>query len=177
MGGSYEIGFSTTHKWPSRLIRWLTRSQVSHVWISFPAAGTRLVIQADTRGVHVDSWDNWAPQQKIVARFRLLDGSDRWAGWRGGIATRALFGLLHRSYDWRGALGVGWVLLGRCLGARWRNPLASSAYFCSELGAEWLRIAGVMVPLDPETATPEDVMRVCRSVPGLLRFDREGSIG
>jgi hypothetical protein len=163
--GGFHIGFSTTNKIGSRIIRWASRSKVSHVFVSFPVMGDRLVFQANSKGVAMEWWSRFKKKNTIVAQYELVNGGDKWTGWRGALATSQLFPLLHSSYDFKAILGFVWVLIGKWFGRRWKNPLAQrSAYFCSELGLLWLQAAQVanVKGYDSESAWPEDVLQWCR---------------
>lgn len=173
---SFRIGFSTTNKWTSRFIRWVTRSKVSHVYVSLPMFGDRLVFQSDSHGVAMEWWSRFEAHNKIVAEFELQDTPGGWKGWRGALATKALFPLLHAPYDFKAVWGFAWVLLGRVFGRRWKNPFAQrSAYVCSEFGLLWLQAGGVdkFEGLDSERLVPEDVLELCYDNKDLALRDKE----
>jgi hypothetical protein len=149
--------FSTTGKLLSRIIRRLTRSQVSHVAIGTSMQGVPVIIEATTFGVRIYPRKRWERGKKIVAEARFYPDLS-------GSIAHAIEHVGDR-YDYTNLIGYLVVLPARWLGRKIKNPFASpKALVCSELALhldhehripEW-------EGLDPETTTPEDLLRLCR---------------
>lgn len=157
MDPEIRIVFTAGTHWVSRAIRWVLRSEVSHVFIDYPSAvwGGRWVAESTKGGVrkvpaikarnHLHS--------EFVCRFDARSGFS---------AVSRYFG---DEYDYVGAAVVGVLaLLWRWFKVKVRNPLRSSrAQFCSELVARIL--IGSNVPgterWDPEKAGPGRLLRFC----------------
>jgi hypothetical protein len=160
------IGFSTTNKWLSRVIRWVTRGRVSHAWIAFydSSVGTRLVMQAEAWGYEVRPWHRWKHENILVAEFqpqKQLDGSLRW------IARS-----LGTKYDWTSALFAGlrrW--LGRWVKGRFRSP---KKLMCSEAVIRFLRHGNTLavLDLDPETTSPARLLQVVEATPEFRKVSK-----
>ena len=151
-----HIGFSTTDKIASRLIRWLTRSKVSHTFIRFKIAGEDVVLHATSHGVNLDYYPKFAKKNKIVEEYMLkLTDSDTNKVISGALKK------LDRPYDYLSIMGFFWVLVAKSFRRRVKNPFPNrSAYFCSELVAKTL--GAIEFPgakdLDYELTSPEDLM-------------------
>jgi hypothetical protein len=153
------VGFSTTNKWISRLIRWVTRGRVSHAWIAFfdPCLDMRLVMQAEAWGYEVRPWKRWKRQNVLVAEFktdRQLSNSLQWIAKSLGV-----------EYDWKAAFFAGlrrW--LGRWLRGRFRSP---RKLMCSEAVIRFLQHAGVsaVAQLDPELTPPQRLLEAVEKSP------------
>jgi hypothetical protein len=145
------VGFSTTKKFMSKLIRWITRSPVSHAWIAFDdeTLGMRMVMQAETWGYEIRPWNRWCKENVLVAEFSIVcprvPESLRW------IAT-----FLGTRYDYRAAILSGiwrWVkrwFKGRCL----NDP---TKLMCSEGVIRMLQDAecAAVLDLDPDATNPK----------------------
>lgn len=156
------VGFSTTNKWMSAVIRWLTRAPCSHAWLAFDdkTLGMRLVMQAEAWGFEVRTWERWKRENKLVAEFRPigapLDISLKW------IAT-----YLGSRYDYTAAFLVGlWRWLGRGLRGKFNDP---TKLMCSEGVIRFLQHAGYasVADFDPEITSPARLMERC------YRFNEE----
>lgn len=148
------IGFSTTNKIASRIIRWLTRGTVSHAWVAFtdPTLGLRLVMQAEVWGYEVRPWERWVRENRLVAEFSPnvdLTTSLRW-----------LASSLGSKYDWESAFLSGVKLW---FGRLWRSRFSSpKRLMCAEAVIRFLQHGGVhsMESLDPELTTPATFLDV-----------------
>lgn len=149
--------FSTGSSFASRLIRWVTRSPVSHVSLGIEWYGYPLVLEASLGGVIPKSRVKWERSNKIVKEY-LLDN----------VVSEDLsevVGSLNQKYDYIGLLGYIPVLLYRWLGKRIKNPLSSAkSVVCSEFVLS-LDPDRDKIPewkdLDPETTTPKDLFDIC----------------
>lgn len=162
MANEITVIFSTP-RWRANpfasLIRWLTRSRVSHASIGLVLADVPVVVQATIGGVKVTTRTKFEKQSKIVAEFRVLQDV------QGGVQHAVH--LIGEHYDYIGLLGYAVVLLTwRWFKKRLKNPLASpTALVCSEFVlrvnqdgkiTEW-------VGLDPEATTAQDILLRCRT--------------
>lgn len=153
-----QIGFSTSDWWVSRVIRWFTRSPVSHAFLlltgehAHPLFGD-LVLEAEWCG-----WDlstraaltrGTTHIVELVTPIVPLDDAIRKAGeW------------LKEAYNYEGIAGEAIVNIGRRLGKRWRNPLRNSrSMFCSEAVTYVLQAANYpgAYTLDPQSTSPADL--------------------
>ena len=161
------IVFATTSKPLSRLIRWATRSRVSHAVIGTSWEDVRVVIEATTGGVKNSPRALWGENHIVVAEYAFKPSVT--------VDLSEAVSKIGTAYDYVGLLGYLVVLFGRRLGRKLRNPLASEkALVCSEFvlcldkdGSipEWKG-------LDPEATTPEDLLRICEA--SQVSFERLG---
>jgi len=130
------IGFSTSKtSWISRIIRWFTRSTVSHCFIVYDDLewGRQMIMESEGGlGGSVRIVNFNAASQDIVKlvtpKYDIEPG------------MRRMVDRLGEVYDYQGLFGMAWVELGRWLKKKWRNPWQSSkAMFCSELVAQVLK--------------------------------------
>lgn len=149
-----KIGFSTRkNNWTSKIIRWFTRSKVSHVWLLFddPIRG-QVVMEAERGpGLEETPWE-WFPKDEIVAMVDPIVPLDK--------AVETAKARLGEKYDVDGLFGMAFVMVGRWFHVKLRNPLHNShELFCSEAVAMVLQDAGYpgMEGKDPTSMSPEDV--------------------
>lgn len=122
------VGFSTSGSLVSRLIRWLTRSDVSHAFLLIDDAlfGQPMVMEAIDSGVSLVTLKTFRKTNQIVTVLQppvtLESSVRRAADWLGEhYAFEGLFGML--------VVQAGWWLR-----RHWYNPIhQSKALFCSEL--------------------------------------------
>jgi hypothetical protein len=149
------IGFSTSENFISKAIRWFSRSEVSHAWISFDCAelGLKLIMHATSGGYKLNQWKRWHKGNKIVAQFVCSeDLSD-------GLLKMAK--QLDRDYDY---LSVIMLMPRRWLGKLFRNPIHNwKKLHCSEAVVRLLQVHGFAKHLDPESTTPGDLLEFCRN--------------
>jgi len=150
------IGFSTTDKLVSKILRRITRSEASHSYVLFQVAGETMVIHANQQGVNCDYYNKFCRKNKIVVEYKLLITKDAEQ-----CALSHAIRLLDKKYDFGSIIGFGWVLLNRVFGRRVKNPFPSrSAYQCSEFALEEMRCAGLqdLDAYDRELTAPEDLI-------------------
>lgn len=141
------VGFSTTRKLASRVIRWVTRAPCSHAWIAFHDATleTRLVMQAEAWGFEVRPWARWRRENLLVAEFRPTGAE---------LDVVRLGTFLGSRYDYTAAVLAGlYRLLGRFLRGRFRDP---RKLMCSEAVVRTLGWSGyaAVEDLDPDLTPP-----------------------
>lgn len=150
-----RIGFSTSQSWLSALIRFLTRSRVSHAFILYWDRDfmNHMILEATHDGFRLVTVERFLAHNTVV---ELID-----------VGRTLNQGLSHVSawvgsrYDAMGLVGMVWVVLGRWLRRRWHNPLGSSrSMFCSEAIVRALRADGFpgADSLDPEATSPADLL-------------------
>ena len=150
------IGFSTTNRWISKAIRWVTNSPCSHAWIAFDDAvlGTRVVLQAETWGYEIRPWARWLNENILVAEFipvgPPLDDNLKW------IAK-----YLGAPYDYKAAFLSGlYRWWGRFLKGRFNDP---KKLMCAEGVVRFLQNGKYesVKDLDPEITNPKILLVRC----------------
>lgn len=159
-----RIVFTAGTHWISRLIRWVLRSQVSHVFIEYPSDmwGGRWVAEATKGGVRKVQAQK--ARHHVAAEFKCKFDT------RVGLASAAEY--VGDAYDYSGAVLLGVLaLLWRWFKVKVRRPLrASKAQFCSEFVARILMsVPEVMVAdWDPEQSGPDRLYCFCSKHPELF---------
>lgn len=161
-GLDVTVGFSTTNKWISRIIRWVTRGKVSHAWIAYDdyTLGLRMVMQAEAWAFEVRPWQRWIKENKWVAEFKLLGQSPHAA-----LKKRAQD--LGQKYDWMSGFWVGVAAwFKRWLKARFsfRPSRTPKRLMCSEAVVRFLKDAGCAstASLDEELTSPAELYDIVR---------------
>jgi len=154
------IGLSTSSKITSRLIKWITKSKVSHAYIKFEVAGEDLVIHATQKGVNCDHYGRFVRNAAIIEEYELLIDKKH-------IKNALAYAVkqLDHPYDFLSIAGFVWVLFNKALGRKIRNPFRNRfAYNCSEFANNVLSKAGLDTSfLDAETTSPEDIGKFLRN--------------
>ena len=157
--------FTTSSHWLSKTVRWVTNSETSHVCLGTEIFGEPVLIHSaldgDTgrNGVQITPRSKWEEDNVIVAEYDIVpDVIDN---------MRPMIRLLCEKYDKMGLLGYVIVIVAKWLGKKIMNPLASTnAFVCSRYVLK-LDPTGELIPewhgLDPEKATPHDLLLLCRS--------------
>lgn len=154
------IGFSRGHSLRSKLLRWATAAQWSHVWIEYPSHlwGGRWVTHSAENGVVKVPAEPYLASQETVLRYKI--GVDVTEGFK------QCRGYIGRKYDykmiWNGLLGV----IHRVTKWQWLYKIVSkdsSQFTCSEFVTLILKKAGVpgTEDMDPELTTPGDLEKFC----------------
>lgn len=151
-----RVGFSTTSHWTSRLIRWFTNAVVSHAWVLYwdEDFETECVLEFTEGGCRITTYVGFKKKNQIVKVWTPTKSL------RPGFVKMATH--LEEGYDYLGLFGMAWVMLGRWLKHKWKNPLASSSKaFCSEAVVQvlvWAEYPG-LEHTDPHTTSPEDLLQ------------------
>lgn len=155
-----RVGFSTTNKWLSRIVRYFTKSKVSHCFLVFmdDTLEREMILEADLKGIIMVPFDQFTRRNKIVA---ILDPK---VDLKPGLLD--LIDALGTNYDVGGLIGGAWVSIGRWFRQKWSNPFNNkNALFCSE--AIVLALQAVNHPgsetLVPEDTTPQDLLDLLAS--------------
>ena len=159
-----RIGFSTQTTNPfSAMIRKFTGGQCSHVWWLYYDLdfGIDMVMDAHETGYRLVPLTMFMQRNKIIATIDPIHDVDE--------ALLHSVQWLGSMYDFAGLIGGLWVMLGRIFRRKWKNPMRSSAnVFCSEATARGLlsqKYPG-FENVDPETLTPDDILKFFRSEKG-----------
>lgn len=155
-----RIGFSTSASWISGVIRTVTSSKASHAFILYwdQDFQTHMVLEAARDGFRLVTFERFLMHNTVV---ELID-----------VQSTLNQGLAHVSswvgsrYDTLGLFGMVWVVLGKWLKRRWKNPFGSSrSMFCSEAIVRALRADGFpeASKLDPEATSPADLLAFLRA--------------
>lgn len=160
------IGFSKNNGILSRLVRWATRSKVSHAYIIFDVAGESVVLHSTRRGINFDLLSDFVSYNEPVADYILMIDSD--TEQRG---VQSSIKLLDSPYDFLSLAGFAWVLACRAVGFEVRAPFKNrAAYHCSEFALTVLQNVDIDFPnADPELTSPESLMSLLDSCKKALR--------
>jgi hypothetical protein len=152
-----RIGFSKPRRW--NLLSWgiraVTGSRTSHAWVELhdPLFNLKMVLEAHVSGLRLVPRSLFAATNHVVAYARPeVDLAQ-------GVAAQGRW--LGAAYDGKGLLGMSWVILGRWLGKKWKNPVhGSRSLFCSEAVVRMLQAAGYEPAraLCPDDTSPEDLL-------------------
>jgi hypothetical protein len=155
---SINIAFSTTNGLFSRLIRWFTKSEVSHSIITFKdeTLDKVFVMEANGRGFMLVPWSKWRTQNTLIARYRITAPSDVQLE-----SLRELAESLGAEYDYMSLF----AFVIRRFHRRMQNPLDdSSKLICSEAVARFLHgVMGGDSFIDSGSWTPEDLLAEIRA--------------
>ncbi len=148
-----KIGFSTTDKLLSRVIRKITNASVSHCWFLFEAHGKEFVLQADIGGVRITPFTKWEKKWKSIQLIEPKVEIDLSSAWD----------MLDENYDYGGLIGNAWVYLGLLFKKKWKNPFENArSLFCSELVIKVLQTANYpgAAELNSSTTTPAQILEL-----------------
>ncbi|HYV44656.1 MAG TPA: hypothetical protein VFA20_07330 [Myxococcaceae bacterium] len=129
-GTTTRVGFSTPRYFNpvSWLVRTITGSKASHAFFVYHDADFDLdmVMEAHELGFRLTPLKHFERHNKIVklvAPKHVIDVGLK------HIARR----YLGSEYDFAGLFGMGWVMFGRFLKRKWKNPWrGSKSVYCSE---------------------------------------------
>jgi len=120
------VGFSTTNFIVSRIIRRLTKSEVSHTFFAYLAFGRLWVLEAGFLGICIVPLDKFAKKNQIILLVPVKE-----------LNTEDLSSAMDRlgdAYDFGGLFGGIFPIIGHWLKRKWKNPWDNTkAMFCSEL--------------------------------------------
>ncbi len=157
-----RIGFSTQNKWymiSSWLIRKLTGSKASHVWISFrdETLGKVVVMHATRWGYRIEPWIRFKRHSNIVSMFTSKEDL------LPGIHFVADF--LGTRYDFGNLIGFMWVIFMEWFKIKIKNPFRDSAHIvCSEAVLMIIKASmknPQLLKMDRETTSPQDLLDFC----------------
>lgn len=148
-----KVGFSTSTSLISRIVRFFTRSKISHTFLLLDKAflGGDMVLQANPGGFVLLTYEAFQSSNEVLELVELshsiLPGLQRSTGWLG------------KKYDYLAVLGLVPVLAGRAMGRKWRNPFNTKSVFCSEVIVHIMKASGYpgSESLDADSMTPQDL--------------------
>ena len=144
----------------SRIIRHFTKSEVSHAWLLLddPLFECQMVMEASEFGLILTPFDKFRSKNDVITVIEPKAQLD--------TGIKAAGAWLGEAYDFGGLIGTAFVLFGRFLKRRWKNPFDSStAMFCSEFVVKVMQASnypGIEV-FDAASTTPQDVIDFMRS--------------
>jgi hypothetical protein len=155
MGLNVTIGFSTTNRLMSRLIRWVTGGKVSHTWIALDIEplGQRFVMQAEWHGYELRPISRWRRENIWVAEFTPLGAPLE-------LPVRRRARSLGCRYDVIAAFFSGiWTWL-KSLGVAVRIRSTPRRLMCAEAVIRTLQDAGYksVEGMGPELTTPAELL-------------------
>lgn len=153
-----KIGFSTTNKWFSRLIRYWTNSEVSHSFAVYhdPNLDRQIVLDVDFTGYRMVPYDAFCRENKVLYLFEpdidLMPGVrvvSRWIG---------------RKYDWR-ALVAFWRVLKGLRRTVTEMEVGPKELICTECIVHLLRVSCYpgAADLDPKGTSPQMLLDFMRN--------------
>lgn len=148
------IGFSTSNRLLSRLIRFITRSSVSHVYICIPINkhNVNLIFQASGLAVNMESSINFIEHSKIIREIAIPLSEEQEIE-----LMTFVFDTLGKPYSLLQLVGMIWVIGCKTIGLHVKNPFRDGdhSYVCVELIAKILKLKGA------EEMTPQDLLDWC----------------
>ena len=153
MAVNVKIGFSSGSRLSSRIIKFFTRSHISHAFLIIEDSflGSDMVMEATPGGFRLITLSQFARTHDIVAVFDIPHSLEK------GVRKSASW--LGRKYDYLGVFGTAFVLLGRWMKLKWANPFNTKAIYCSEAIVYILQVSNYpgALELDPASTTPADL--------------------
>jgi hypothetical protein len=164
-----RIVFTASKTWFGKLVRWITRSKVSHVFIEFPVWDRRMVGESTVGGTRMVLAEK--ARHDVVAEFRIYADAEP------GLIELAK--RLGSAYDYGGLFVILWFkMLWQLFRHRTRSPRWSSkAQKCSELIANVLDAMKLQKPSgwSTELVTPKDVMKYCMDAPEIKLLEGDAN--
>jgi hypothetical protein len=166
------IGFETDRaSWISKIIRFFTRSQWSHVFIVAAedlVTGKREILEADWQGIQKAFLDKYQGKHIKVALYQVnLPLTQRID------ALAACMTLVGRSYGYLQLVGLALILPLRWVGIYKTNPI-SSGRVCSELALRYLQQLEVdyrFEQMDRDSTTPQDLFAIIEEHEAFQRIE------
>lgn len=159
-----SIVFTASENLLARLVRWITRSTVSHVMIEYPSAmwGGKWVAESSVTGVRKVPAEK--AKKHVMAEFRCK--------FRSNEGLQKISKYFGQFYDVGGLFVVGWyVIIWRWFKRKVKKPLNNTdGQFCSELVARFFMSQKLpnTEKWDPELITPADLLKYCTDNPELF---------
>ncbi len=149
-----RIVFTASQSWFGRLIRWFTKSTVSHVFLQFPVWGRSCVIESTVGGTRLVLATK--ARHDVVQEYTFKEQVTK-------EQLLALMQHLGTPYDYAGILVLAWVrIVWNWFRLKVTHPSWSSkALKCSELVFLFFGDIGVHMHTTRELASPEDLLQAC----------------
>lgn len=155
-----RIVFTASKTWFGKLIRWVTRSKVSHVFIEFPVWDRRMAGEATIGGTRMVLSEK--ARHNVVAEFKIH------ADTQPGLIELAKH--LGSAYDYAGLFVILWAKTLELFKRKMKAPRWSTkSQKCSELIANVLDHIYLQnsTGWPVEIVTPEDVLNFCLDTPSI----------
>lgn len=128
-----SIGFSTTRSLVSGVVRWFTKSTVSHSFITFDWLDQKWVIEAEANGVQIVPMSNFLARKNIIVKTFDMPNLTM-------NHLKLVLDNAGEAYDYTGLFGAIFTIIGSWFKMKWHNPWNNAKEaFCSELIAQWLK--------------------------------------
>ena len=166
------VGFSTTNKFLSRVIRFFTVGSVSHSWIAHNSEDyrQRMVLQAEAWSFETRPWKRWLRENKWIAEYK-------YSGLYQIPSLQNTAKSLGLKYDWENGILAGLLAWfrrwwGMKFSVRLRNT--PGRVWCAEAVVRFLKEAGCdcVKNLDPETVVPSELYDIVRTSPEFIAVRR-----
>lgn len=152
-----RLVFTASKTFFGKLIRWLTKGKVSHVFLEYDSSlwGGRWVAEATLGGVRKVL--SCKARHNIVYEYRVKQEPR--------VACRSIGKYFGNAYDYVGIFWFAWFIIAwQWLKLKVRKPLRSTkSQVCSELIARWVIAYGTpgTAEWDPEQVTPQMIADAC----------------
>ena len=159
----YIVGFSKKTHFFARAIMWFTKSAFSHCYIIQEGEQGKYVLEANSRGVNLQTYDVFLADHAIVQKENVVehDMEEMTEAWS-KICTHRL----NRPYSYMQIIGDAFVITMQAItGWSLPNPFSQRKKdVCSELVLAWLRRAKIsgFESLNAGTVSPEDLDLIIR---------------
>jgi hypothetical protein len=152
-----QLVFTSSEALISRLIRKITKSEVSHVALRLSLEEVIVFLHADVGGVQVSPEDQFYRGRTLRYAFAFKEP----------VSPKQAVEYIGDRYDYSGLVWNLFRIAGKWLGYSWKRPLQSPhSVVCSEFIA---RLAlPSFVGLDPESTSPQDLLEICKKAPELI---------
>jgi hypothetical protein len=151
---SVYIYFTSSNAWYSRFLRWAEKSKVSHVGIEYYSKDFFGVwaLEACSKGIICIPVSN--SRKGVVRRFQCLFDTK--------YRLRDISLLVGRPYDYKGAFILGAYHFFKRAITNIKKPVyTTEEKKCSELLIKFLEGKPGIDSIDPEWATPQDILDYC----------------
>jgi len=151
-----RIVFTASPSWFGRMIRRVTRSTVSHVFLEFDVWGRRMVMESTIGGTRIVPAER--SRHDIVCEYKLKED--------GKQPIIDMMGYLGTEYDYTGVLLIAWIRIAwSWFGLLVSKPTwRSKALKCSELAFLFMQKLDSWTDYlqnNKEAVTPEHVKGFC----------------
>lgn len=162
------VVFSTSKHLFSKVIRFLTRSKVSHASISVHLHGVPVIIESTVGGVKIYPRAKFEKENTLVYEYEVLP--DMYAELKRAIED------VGEGYDYVGILGYIPVIVAKWFKKKVKNPLASAnKMVCAEFVVS-IDKDNKMFPKEitdaAEEVSPQDLVDVCNKRPDIFKSCR-----
>jgi hypothetical protein len=160
------VGFSTTNKLSSKLLRFFTRSKFSHAWNSYfdETLEMKLVMQAELTGYELKPWKRWKRENILVSEYEMVNPSYS--------AIKEMATYIGSKYDVKSAFLSGakewlkkWFSLKCTINPR-RSP---RKMMCVESVVRFIKLSGIECNLNPDMTTYSELQDFISNSPEFIK--------